>query len=257
MKQVYFELDHGGQLIRGMRYLPEGGSGGNSEGDGPFPTVMLCHGFTGNRYEAGLMFVNMARMLASEGIAAVTFDFLNSGESDGSFEFATVSGELADAACVLRDLREQPFVDRDRMGVVGFSLGGLVSACLMEKVDFVKSLVLIAPTTVKNMMRRQLAEGEVKEIGPFRMNPEFYDDIQMLDSLKACVMHPRPTALIFGEADEAVPLASNSAKYLEVMTEAGLDVSHTVMDGASHCFESVEHREQLHGLVLEHLKKTL
>ena len=40
----------------------------------------------------------VARELTKRGLAAVTFDFLNSGESDGSFDQALVTQEVADAA---------------------------------------------------------------------------------------------------------------------------------------------------------------
>ena len=65
-----------GFRIAGRLYLPE-------EGEGPFPLVILCHGYGGNmRNLAGY-----AEIFAVEGYAAVIFDFAGGGvvgSSDGT-----------------------------------------------------------------------------------------------------------------------------------------------------------------------------
>ena len=67
-----------GQQIAGTVHIPDG--------PGPFPGVLLCHGFTGQRIEAHFIFVKMSRALEQAGIASLRFDFRGSGESEGRFQ---------------------------------------------------------------------------------------------------------------------------------------------------------------------------
>ena len=41
--------------------------------DRRYPTVLLLHGFTGQRTESGFLFVRLARAMNRRGMAAVTF----------------------------------------------------------------------------------------------------------------------------------------------------------------------------------------
>ena len=154
-----------------MAYLPDhtGRSG----------TVLMLHGFTGQRIESGFMFVQLARRIAASGLAAVTFDFRHSGESDGSFDQMLVSGEIQDALQVTRWLGAQPFVDRSRLGVLGFSLGGLVAACAGAYSGAYSAMVLVAPTTQTNLSRyaSQQRVGDSVVIGPHVLHPDFFDDL--------------------------------------------------------------------------------
>src|SRR5690606_27088048 len=171
------------------------------------PTVLMLHGFTGQRIESGFLFVQLARALVKQGIAAVTFDFLHSGESDGSFDQMLVTGELADAMRITDWVRGQPFVDRSRLGLLGFSLGGLLACCVTGRTDAYRALVLLAPTTVANMSRHagERGGGERVAIGPHQLHPQFFDDMRTLDPVGDCLRHPRPTLLVQGTADKAVP----------------------------------------------------
>ena len=145
MTQEAFEVEVNGQTIRGTSYQPAVTT--------RVPSVLLLHGFTGQRIEAGFLFVQIARSLCARGIGAVTFDFRNSGESDGSFDQMLVTEELADALRMIRWVQGRPNVDRTRLGLLGFSLGGLLGAACMSRTDNIRSLALLAPTTVANLCR--------------------------------------------------------------------------------------------------------
>ena len=145
MVQQAFEVSTPAGVIRGMAYLADVG--------GRRPTVMMCHGFTGNRIESGFLFVRLGRALAEAGLHAVAFDFVNSGESDGSFEKMRVSEEIRDAGAVAHWLEGQPFVDRSRLGGLGFSLGGLVVSGAHRRRGGFAALGLLAPTTAENLQR--------------------------------------------------------------------------------------------------------
>lgn len=233
--QHAIEVPHNGATLRGMAYLPDGGVKRH-------PAVLLCHGFTGQRIEAGFIFVRIARALAAQGIAAVTFDFMHSGESDGSFDQMLVTGEVADAMRMTQWLQSQPFADRSRLGILGFSLGGLVAACVTGRTDTYKALALMAPTTVDNMCRhaRGTETGNRITRGPYVLHPDFFGDLQTLDPLADVVKHPRPTLLVQGTADEAVTPAV-ADEFTQAMRKAAVPIDEHLIDGANHGFSKPEH----------------
>lgn len=244
-----FELEHDGQTLRGMVYRPTGA--------GRRPTVLLLHGFTGQRMESGFAFVKLGRTLAQRGVAAVTFDFLHSGESDGSFDQMLVTGEVADAVRVTRWAQGQPFVDRSRLGVLGFSLGGLVACCTTARTGAFAALALMAPTTVENLCR--FAGGDSDEpvtIGPHTLHPRFFDDVRTLDPVADAARHPRPTLLVQGSGDTAVP-PEVSAAYAERMKTANVPLKELHIQGADHGFSKPHWRKKLITSVSDFFAQTL
>lgn len=237
--QQYLELDHDEQMIRGTVYR----RGGPVR---PGPCVMLLHGFTGQRMEGGFLFVQLGRALAAKGIAAVTFDFRHSGESDGSFGEMLPSGELADALLMTRWLKDQPFCDPARMGLLGFSLGGLVAACTVGEVADYRALLLLAPTTVANVERfAKDFEREGRFVkGPYVLDERFFEDVATLDPLGACVKHPRPTLIVEGAADDVVPFFV-SREYAKAMRARDVPVETQKIEAAGHVFDTPETRGAL------------
>lgn len=237
MPQQPFEVENHGQMIRGTAYVPAG--------TGRFPTVVLYHGFTGNRMEGGFFFVELARRLCQAGIAAITFDFRNSGESDGRFDQMLVTGELSDGLRISQWAASQVYVDRSRMGLFGFSLGGMLAACTVGRTPMYKALLLGAPTTERNLARN--AQTRVDDagrivVGAYYMHEKFIEDLMTLDCISDVVRNPRPTMLIQGDADTAVPPAV-SQQFVDAMKEAGQDVEHVLVPDAGHVFNSPAHRE--------------
>ena len=237
MKQQPIEVENQGMMIRGTCYRPAA--------TGRYPTVLLLHGFTGNRVESGFMFVQLARAFAKQGLAAVTFDFRHSGESDGSFDQMLVSGELDDALRMTRWLQGQPFVDRSRMGLMGHSLGGLLTACCMKHTDVYSRIAMTAPTTVNNLSRITGQSGKQRvNVGPHRLHPKFFDDLFALNPVSDCIENPRPTLLVQGSDDQAVPPAVSQA-YVDAMQRAAVPLTHHVISGADHGFSKPQFREEL------------
>lgn len=241
IKQQFLEVDHNGQAIRGMIYRPD------SDGiEHRVPAVLMLHGFTGQRMENGFFFVRLARELAEQGVAAVTFDFLNSGESDGSFDRMLVTEELADAMRMTDWLTRQPFVDRTRLGLLGFSLGGLLASCVSARTDVYKALALIAPTTEQNVQRHAKRECDDDAcstvLGPHCLHPGFFDDVATLDPVGDCLIHSRPTLLVHGTEDTAVPSAVAEA-FVDAMRGAGIPLEVQRVEGADHVFNRRPHRE--------------
>ncbi|MBI1336580.1 MAG: alpha/beta fold hydrolase [Phycisphaera sp.] len=244
MRQAPIEVERDGKTMRGCLYTPDA--------DRRCPTVLFLHGFTGHRIESGFLFVRLARALNERGIAAVTFDFIHSGESDGSFDQMLVTGELKDALRMTDWLKGQPFVDRSRMGLLGFSLGGLLAGCVPARTNAFKTRVMLAPTTVENMCRHTSQEacaptGTVTR-GPHTLHRDFFKDIQTLDPVGDAAKVKIPTLIVQGTADTAVTPAV-SEKFHQRMAQAGVPVTYHTIPEADHSFSQITWRTRLLDLV--------
>src|SRR5690554_3899245 len=109
------ELTNYGETIRGVLHLPA-----RQE---PVPAVLFLHGLGGSRVEAHRIFVKQARLLAEEGVAALRIDFRGTRESDGDAADRSISSEVSDARTAYGFLAEHPAIDRNRLAVLGLSLG--------------------------------------------------------------------------------------------------------------------------------------
>jgi dienelactone hydrolase len=98
------------------------------DGDGPFPAVLLLHGCAGFD---GFLAVGADR-LAAHGYVGVALDALGphgmttacNGNNDGD--------EAGAARATLAWLRKQSYVAADRLGVIGFSMGGDATLALVD-----------------------------------------------------------------------------------------------------------------------------
>ena len=115
------------RLSSGAFHQPElSGFISKPEGDGPFPAVVLLHGCGGIRpREAG-----WREWFNSRDFVALSVDsFGPRGVSNicSNPGLVDVTARIADAFGSLDYLAKQPFVDRDRIAVMGFSNGGIVA----------------------------------------------------------------------------------------------------------------------------------
>lgn len=106
------------------------------------PAVLLIHGFASTKDEVGNLYKRLAAALAEQGIASLRFDFAGSGEGSLPFTANTVATQVADARRAFDYLAAQPGIDTERLGLVGFSLGGIVGTALAGSDDRVQALVL-------------------------------------------------------------------------------------------------------------------
>lgn len=144
VSESIIKIKNNEQNIVGTLTLPE-----NTEG--PFPVVLILHGFTGQRNEMNItnsdetMFGKTARIFTEQGYATLRIDFIGSGESDGNWEDTTFSSQISDAEAALKYLMKHPSIDTDRIGILGLSQGGLVAACTASRNPIVKSTILWSP----------------------------------------------------------------------------------------------------------------
>jgi hypothetical protein len=93
-----------------------------------YPTVLLLHGTASQKDEVGNMYLRLAQKLGALGYASLRIDFAGSGDSTLPQTAFTYTEEVSDAQTALDWLSRQRNVDRDALGLVGFSQGGRVAA---------------------------------------------------------------------------------------------------------------------------------
>ena len=116
--------------LRGKVLLPQDSNTGN-----PVPGAVLCHGFGAGRRAME----PSARVMASQGIATLIFDFRGHGSSEGAVDGKMVE-DIVDA---WNFLSQFPEVDRKRMGLIGHSLGAMSAIMATEKVGNPRALIAL------------------------------------------------------------------------------------------------------------------
>jgi dipeptidyl aminopeptidase/acylaminoacyl peptidase len=206
------------------------------------PGVVFFHGFTGDRMESHWIFVKCARALARVGVAALRFDFYGSGESEGEFRQASLSGEIQDAVEAVRFFRGQKDIDAERVGLVGLSLGGCIAACVAEKVK-ARAVVLWSAVAHPAALREIAGDfarpipghSGLWEYDAREVSQRFLDDAAKYDAAVLLHQYSGPTLIIHPEKDEHVPLSHAEDLFGASSAAAKQKV---IVAGADHTFSS-------------------
>ena len=225
MEILTFKRDD--KKIYGELYLPAG--------EGPFPAVIMAHGFGGqcahNR--------PYAEVFAQNGIAAYIFDFIGGGndiQSDGETTEMSVLTEAADMAVVLGGLTAMEQIDSQNIFLAGQSQGGFVASYVAgTQPEKVRGLVAIFPAYVLQDDAKKRMEGreipETEEIMGLLLGRIYAEDAMSFDIYDVIKNYPGPVLLIHGTADDVVPIRY-SQRAAEVFPSAKL----IEIEGAGHGF---------------------
>ncbi|HVO85560.1 MAG TPA: alpha/beta fold hydrolase [Candidatus Eisenbacteria bacterium] len=106
----------------------------------PAPAILICHGMNARGFHLLKIYSQLARTACENGYVALLFDFRGVGRSMGKYDYGF--GEQEDVKCALNYLEGRPDVVRNKVFVVGHSLGGAVSLYALQGDKRVKGLVL-------------------------------------------------------------------------------------------------------------------
>ncbi|MDT0683639.1 alpha/beta fold hydrolase [Roseicyclus sp. F158] len=227
------EIEHDGLILRGTRYAGAGRG-----------TVLLAHGFGGDRIGPGRLLVEFARALAQEGLDVLAFDRAGHGESDGAFFDISVPDEIGQLSA-MADLAGGP------VHLAGHSLGGMELATLAgRRPGTVRSVTLWAPAAASV---DDIASGAImgKPIDPLRrgeafdfagqaLGPAFLEGMTGYDAFEGLAAYDGPVHLHHGRHDEVVD-PRYSERYAEIWPQATL----STYDGTDHGWSNLDARRRL------------
>ena len=249
-KPVTFYNKRGKQLV-GMLHLPKG--------RGKLPLVVICHGFGGTK--SLRRFVRLARILEKNKIAAFRFDFEGCGDSGGDLETTTVKKQVADLESVMNWILKQRWVNKNRIGFIGHSLGAVIAAFYVVKTKFpARALVLWAPAFELGRLfpiwRTPQELKKWKKWGYFvhkdkKMGINFLRENQDKDYSFVLTQISAPILIIHGQKDETIPI-----NFSKKLAKNYKDIKLLVLLKADHNFEDYYIQQELIKKTVAWFKKT-
>ena len=184
-------------------------------GDGKFPAVILLGGFI--EYKEHPRIEALVRELEKFGIGAIKFDPSGYGESEGTIETDyRFSNYISDTQKIFDYLTQLDWVDRNRIGVCGESIGGIQALILNKNNSQIKALAVISsPTQMGSSgdLRRKYAGWKEKgyldrvssRYGNIRIPFDFIKDASQYNALDYVPFVKQPILVIYGTTDVNVP----------------------------------------------------
>jgi dienelactone hydrolase len=252
-QKVLFKNSKGQNLV-GVVHIPDG--------DGPFPVVIVCHGFKGRMSEPQIS--RLAEDLVKAGFVSLKFDFSNNiGESDGEFENITVTQEIDDLNHAIEFVKTLAYAN-GQIGITGHSLGGMVCSLTASKRNDIKCFVSLSSAFNFKETRPFKVDEESKKRGyflvysktlkkEFRVNFEFYEDGTKQDTVEAAKKIRCPTLVVHGTDDKTIPVQQAKDLFETLQCEKEL----FIVEGASHVFRDEPSLAKVSAATVEWFKKWL
>ena len=196
----------------GELFMPDGASA-----DNPVPAIIVLHGSGGIRAEREYEY---AKIFNDLGIAAFVLDYYTP-RGDASEEHyirkvlsATESDIIVDAFSALKLLGTHPAIDPEKIGVTGYSYGGMVTRYVLDP----RLKDIVAP-----------------DVPSFALHMDFYGPCHQ--TLGEDATTGGAYLAIFGDEDNSVdPKAC--AKVQMILKANGVSVESHILEGAGHAWEA-------------------
>ncbi len=229
----------GGLRISGVMNVPRG--------KGPFPVLVLLHGYIDPAvYNTGQGLMREQDFLAREGYVALHVDYRGHAGSDPAprAEEQLRLGYTVDAINAVHAVRRSslPYLDGDRVGLLGRSMGGgVLYNALVAQPGLVDAAVAFAPVssdTVDNFdrwtrpERSEVAADIIAAHGSPEQNPDFWRAVSPRTFFDRIT---EPLLIHHGTADESCPYRWSRTS-LRALERAGVDVRLLTYQGEAHAF---------------------
>ncbi len=178
--------------------------------------IILCHGFKG--YMALPFISELARLLVGKGYSVFKFDFTNGiGESDGNIRNSSVTHYVNDLEKVVDYVVNLPETNKDKLTVIGTSMGGLVAVVAAAKDKRIRRLVTHSPALDWKTLfdHPDLLEKKKDKYLKFmsksknlvlEVDYKLYTDGVKYDAYKLLGGLKIPSLFLHSEQDEAIPV---------------------------------------------------
>ena len=239
-----FKCKRDGLFIRGTEYRPEGEN---------LPIAIVCHGFMAWQDTVR----HYAAFLAEMGYAAYCFDF-NGGsvmksKSDGKTIEMSVLTEVKDLEVVIDYVSTLPYVNKDKIFLMGCSQGGFVSALVAAKNKYpIEKLCLFYPALcipddirAGRMMNAKFNPNNVPDTmrcGPMKVGKCYAMDVMNMDAFEEIKTYNGRVCIVHGTADKIVNV-NYAKRALEVYRNTTPEAMNKeervclhIIDGGAHMF---------------------
>jgi dipeptidyl aminopeptidase/acylaminoacyl peptidase len=230
------------------------------EGNGPSPAVLSIHG--GPDAQERPWYVPLYQYLVSRGIAVLATNIRGSTGYGKSYQKLVHhdwgGGDLKDMEHAALWLREQEWVDADRIGVFGGSYGGFATlSCVTRLPDYwAAAAEVVGPSNLVTFSKAVPASWQ-RMIAEWVGNPETEADFLMERSPIAYVENVRTPLLVLQGANDPRVVKPESDQMVERLRELGRTVEYIVFDDEGHGFTKRRNQERAFRCIADWLKRFL
>ncbi|MBW8189790.1 alpha/beta fold hydrolase [Neiella marina] len=221
---------------------------------GPAPLVLMLHGTAGQKNEVGNLYQRLAERLAAQGIASARFDFAGTGDSPVDYRYYTLTSAVGDAQTVLRYCLDLTAIDGERVGVVGFSQGGLIAQLLVTDPATPSAIKVLAgwssmtgngvssfadfyQTYYPEAKRNGVASVKFEwRDAPLNFSRQWFEELAANTSFDRMRDYQGQLLLIAGGADDVVT-PQHSVALQQAATNAKTELH--IVEGANHLFNVI------------------
>jgi len=227
------------------------------DGEGPYPAIVVLHGFTGFKEELHIQ--DFALELAKAGFVAFRFDASGFGGSEGTIEDDfRVSNYLDDISCILDYAESHKEVDSSLIGVCGHSMGAGLAIIKAAQDSRIKAVCAVQPSAI--LMKAGQSSYDLKQwesagwlemscehpkYSKIRLPWDFATDRNRFDAVSAAGELQAPLMVMYGTEDSGV-----GSQPLTIFESAREPKELVRLDGFNHDFR---HREHERKVVNQHL----
>ncbi|HXF69064.1 MAG TPA: alpha/beta fold hydrolase [Thermoflexus sp.] len=199
-----------------------------ADGPGPHPTLVMAHGIAGVELN-----LDLADVLRDAGWNVLAFHYRGCWGSEGLYRIATL---VEDVQAAIGWAMAQPSVDRHRVVLLGYSIGGW--AAVLAAVQDPRVYALITLSAVSDLRAWTPDEAMLADWVRFmngmsvealreelRAQAGMAQPVDVVDQLS-----PRPILIVHGTADPVVPHRHSLALH----HRAGLNTDLALIDGGDH-----------------------
>lgn len=226
----------------------------------PVPAVVMLHGFASHADEVGGFYARMAAAFAASGLASFRFTFAGFDTPEEETVQTNLEDMIAEGRAAGTALAAHPRINADRIGLLGFSLGGAtaVLAAASDPDRFKALATWSCAAELETSFRRYLGETNFEralageeiavDLGwrHIRLGPDFVRSLVRHRPLERIRDYPNAFLAIAGSED---PLAVYLDRYFKNAT--GTRKEKLLISGADHIFNILEDPDRIAPTVIE------
>lgn len=243
MSKEIIEISSAGQRMDASLFTPNPHNGKHS-------AVMTIHGMTSSKdgYEP-----IVERLVEEHGIVGMAVSIRGHGNSEGSRSILRIKDGITDGFAAYKYLINLPYVDQNKIGIIGASFGGAIAAMIAGR-ENIRSLVLRVPATYDLRMMNMTDDNVMrKEVDVF--NKMLVEDILKTLPVAALSEYSGALFVISSEHDHVIPNKMIQA-FLDIATHASVK-EHLMIRGATHNLSNNQWREEFRNAAIAFLVRTL